>query len=276
VPRSSRIGVGAAALLVALTAVAARIGAWKVAGIAWTAFGAMVGGAALGARGREETAGVLVWGYGLASGAMLTSAAVFLLPGAIGHHARYGGFGVAVGLLVGFAGHTVGHRLAHLETPVDRTVVELTAHALAAGAVIGVVYGNMPDLGPTLGLAIVSHKGPAGYAAASRLAHPRDGGRGWTVLLLPAAAVGLTAVPSAAVALPTTAAVRAVVFGFATGVFLHVAMDFLPRCELGSEVHEALAVEGDAHRALDRLRLQAVASTSVGAFAVFLAWLLVA
>jgi ZIP family zinc transporter len=62
------------------------------------------------------------------------------------------------------------------------------------------------------------------------------------------------------------------VFGFATGVFLHVAMDFLPRCELGSEIHEALAIEDDAHALLDQLRLHAVGSTLVGGLVVVLAW----
>jgi len=59
-------------------------------------------------------------------------------------------------------------------------------------------------------------------------------------------------------------------------VFLHVAMDFLPRCELGGDVYEVANVSGDAHALLDRLRLHAVGSTAAGALAVFLAWLAVA
>jgi ZIP family zinc transporter len=204
---------------------------------------------------------------------MVTSAAVFLLPSAIGHHAQFGGFGVALGVLVGFGSHSIGHRLAHVEMPLDRTVAELSAHALAAGVVIGVVYGNMPELGLLLGLAIVSHKGPAGYAAAARLA--RKGGD-TTTLLLPAVGVGLTAITAASLQLPAAPAVRGVVFGFATGIFLHVAMDFLPRCELGSEIHDALAVDGDAHDLLDRLRLHAVGSTVLGGVAVFVAWVALA
>jgi ZIP family zinc transporter len=53
-------------------------------------------------------------------------------------------------------------------------------------------------------------------------------------------------------------------------------MDFLPRCELGSEIHDALAVDGDAHTLLDRLRLHAVASTMLGGLAVFCAWVVLA
>ena len=263
-------GVVAAGALAVGTGVAGSAGQWKLVGIAWAAFLSMALAAPLGARSRSGAHPTgLVWGYGLASGAMVTSAAVFLVPQAIAHHAQLGGFGVALGLLLGFAGHTVGHRLAHVRLPADRTVVELSAHAVAAGLVIGVVYGNMPELGPTLGLAIVSHKAPAGYAAASRLAGERTD---WTALLLPAAGVGVAAVVASSVSLPADGAIRGVVFGFAAGIFLHVAMDFLPRCEIGSEVHEALEVEGEAHALLDRLRTHAVASTGLGGLAVFVSW----
>jgi len=271
-PRISRVGVGATVLLLALSAFAATAGAWKLLGISWVAYGSMALAAPLGARAHGERPGLLVWGYGLASGAMVTSAAVFLVPTAIGHHAQFGGFGLALGLLAGFASHTVSHRLAHLDLPVDRTVAELTTHALSAGLIIGIVYGNMPELGPLLGVAIVSHKGPAGYAAASRLGR-RD--LGWSVLLLPAAGVGLTAILASSIQLPAGAGLRGVVFGFAAGVFLHVAMDFLPRCELGSEIHDLVADHGDAHALLDRLRTHALFSTALGGLAVFLAWLAV-
>jgi ZIP family zinc transporter len=274
VGRPAWLGLGAVAALVALSAVGTVAGRWKLLGIVWVAFGAMAGAVPLGARASAEgQAGPLVWGYGLASGAMVTSASVFLVPTAIDHHPEFGGFGLATGLLVGYGGHTVGHRLAHVDLPIDRTVAELTAHAVAAGLVIGVVYGNMPTLGPTLGLAIVSHKGPAGYAAAARLT---SRGRDPSALLLPAAGVGVAALAASTVALPASPPVRAVVFGFAAGVFLHVAMDFLPRCEIGSEIHDLLQVEGDAHAVLDRLRTQAVLSTALGGVAVALAWLLLA
>nr|WP_238993956.1 ZIP family metal transporter [Halobellus captivus] len=248
-------------------------GAGKLVGISWVAFLAMAVAAPLGAKTGGESAGALVWGYGLAAGAMVTSAAVFLVPQAIGQHPRWGGFGVAFGLLAGFASHTIGHRLAHMDLPMDRTVAELTAHAFSAGAIIGIIYGNMPELGPLLGLAIVSHKGPAGYAAARRLANT---GRDPSVLLLPATGVGVAGLLSSMVALPAAGPVRGLVFGFAAGVFLHVAMDFLPRCEIGSEIHDLLSVSGDAHALLDRLRIHAVVSTSIGGLVVLLAWLLVA
>ncbi len=260
-------------LLVGLSIVGYAMGvAPKLLGISWVAFGAMAGAIPLGKRAdRGGHARGLVWGYGLASGAMITSAAVFLLPDAVNHHAAFGGFGVAAGILVGFSAHAIGHRLSHAGSSFEDTALRLTAHALAAGAVIGVVYGAMPDLGPLLGLAIVSHKGPAGYAAARRLAGQDRSAR---PLLVPAAGVGITAIPAAMLSLTLTDPGRGLLFGFAAGVFLHVAMDFLPRCEVGGEIYEAAAIGEGQHTRLDRLRLHSVASTTLGGVAVFLGWAL--
>lgn len=269
---ASLLGGASTVVFVAASGLAWAVGQKKLFGIAWIAFLSMVVAGWLGERAPRENASALVWGYGLASGAMVTSAAVFLLPQAIGQHATYGGFGVALGLLVGFGAHTLGHRLAHMDLPLDRTLAELTIHAVTAGAIIGIIYGNMPELGLLLGLAIVSHKGPAGYAAVNRYTR-QDGD--WRAILLPAAGVGIAATASSFLALPASAPIRGVVFGFATGVFLHVAMDFLPECELGSEIHESLTHEGDAHTVLDRMRIHAVASTAIGGTVVFLTWLIV-
>jgi ZIP family zinc transporter len=271
--REEWVGLGALAALLglsALTVVAAP--APKLLAISWVAFAAMAGAAAVGARAHAEHPRGLVWGYGLASGAMVTSAAVFLVPQAIGHDADVGGFGIAAGLLAGFGAHTVGHRLSHRELPIDRTTAELTAHALAAGAIIGIVYTAMPELGPLLGLAIVSHKGPAGYAAARRLARRGEPG---SAVLLPASGVGVAGLTASLLSPPGDAVLQAALFGFAAGVFVHVAMDFLPHCETGSEVHEMVAEgpEGDAHARLDALRVHAVGSTALGGLAVLVAWL---
>ena len=269
----SRLGIAGTLALVALTAAAVPAGLTKVPVIAWVAFGAMAAGAALGARAATDYPRRLIWGYGLASGAMVTSAAVFLLPQAITTLPRAGGFGVAAGLLVGYGAHVVGHRLAHIDVGLDLTAAQISAHALSAGAIIGLVYGSMPTLGLLLGLAIVSHKAPAGYAAAHRL---REAGRDVTALLLPAAGVGLTAIPAALLPVPNVALANAVIFGFAAGVFLHVAMDFLPSCEVGGEVDAVCSLSEHSHAQLDRLRLHAVASTFVGALAVVGAFLAVA
>ena len=270
--RYSPAGVAATIALVVLSAISVAVGLWKVLGISWVAFLAMVGGALLGAgSGTVKRASGLVWSFGLSSGAMITSAAVFLLPEAIGHDVAIGGFGVALGVIAGFAVHTIGHQLTHRELPFDPAVVELTAHAIADGIIIGIVYAAMPELGLLLGLAIVSHKAPAGYAAARRLAHKKTG---ISVILLPAAAVGVAALAAGLLNLPQVPSVNALVVGFAAGVFLHVAMDFLPRCELGSEIYDmANLAEGD-HLHLDRLRLHAAASTVIGGLAIFIAWIL--
>ncbi|WP_049969893.1 ZIP family metal transporter [Haladaptatus cibarius] len=272
--RLSRIGLLGFLALVVLSGFAVSAELDKVLAIAWVAFAAMAGAAALGSRSGESThARKLVWAFGLASGAMITSAAVFLVPNAIGHHPQFGGFGIAFGILTGFGAHTIGHRLMHLDVPFDHAALELTAHSLTAGAIIGLVYGNMPSLGLLLGLAIVSHKGPAGYVAAHRL---QRAGKPVSVLLLPAAGVGITAILSALLNVPSSDAVNGIVFGFAAGVFLHVAMDFLPRCELGGEVYEVAQLSDDAHHLLDKLRTHAVASTTLGGVVVFVFWLTIA
>jgi ZIP family zinc transporter len=271
VPRSTA-GLAGTALFVVLSGLAAASGLWKVLVISWVAFVAMAGGAVLGRSSNAAYPRRLVWGYGLASGAMVTSSAVFLLPQAIGIDTRIGGFGVAAGLLIGYAAHIIGHRLSHIDVGLDLTAAQITAHALAAGAIIGLIYGSMPTLGVVLGLAIVSHKGPAGYAAAHRI---REAGKSVSALLLPAASVGITAIPAALLPVPRVAAVNAVVFGFAAGVFLHVAMDFLPSCEVGGEVDEVCSLSEHSHELLDALRVHAVASTILGGGSVFLAWLVV-
>ncbi|WP_136716275.1 ZIP family metal transporter [Halorientalis salina] len=272
-PGLSLVGVAGVAALVVLSGVAVMGELWKMLVISWVAFGAMAGSIPLGVRAaRSPNATRLVWGYGLASGAMITSAAVFLLPQAIGFDPRVGGFGVAAGILVGFASHIIGHRLAHVNATFDDTAVQLSAHALSAGVIIGLVYGSMPELGLLLGLAIVSHKGPAGYAAARRLA---SSDRSASVILLPAAGVGIAGIPSALLDLPIGSLGRAAVFGFAAGIFLHIAMDFLPQCEVGGEVGEVAELSDNAHHLLDRLRVHAVISTSLGGLAVFVAWLAV-
>jgi ZIP family zinc transporter len=246
----------------------------KLVIITWFAFTAMAVAAVLGARASTEHPTGLVWGYGLASGAMVTSSAVFLVPDAINFAPKAGGFGIAAGILVGFGAHTIGHRLTHYELPLDRTSAELTAHATAGGLIMGVVYTAMPELGPLLGLAIVSHKGPAGYAAARRLTTDE---RSTTMLLLPATAVGIAALSVSLFSFPTNPTFLAVVFGFAAGIFLHVAMDFLPHCETGSDVHDAVTRTSHEHDhdVLDRLRTQAVLSTTVGGLIVLVAFLLV-
>ncbi|WP_262178213.1 ZIP family metal transporter [Haloarcula laminariae] len=275
--RSSLVGLASVVGLLVLSGFAVTGGARKVLVISWVAFAAMGLGAWLGARATSTSPHRLVWGYGLASGAMVTSAAMFLVPQAMGLGTaagtpRIGGIGIAAGIVAGYGTHTIGHRLTHVDTGFDTTTAAITAHALSAGLIIGLVYASMPTLGLLLGLAIVSHKGPAGYAAARRLG--RDG-KPATALLLPSAGVGLTAIPSALLPVPPSPAVNAVVFGFAAGIFLHIALDFLPNCEAGSEIDEVCSLHEHSHDLLDELRTHAVGSTVVGAALVVAAWLVV-
>ena len=275
--RPSLVGLASVVALLALSGAGVVAGSPKVLVISWVAFVAMAAGAWLGARAVETDPYRLVWGYGLASGAMVTSAAMFLVPQAMGLGTaagtpRIGGIGIAAGIVAGYGTHTIGHRLTHVEASFDTTALAITAHALSAGLIIGLVYAAMPTLGLLLGLAIVSHKGPAGYAAARRLTR---NGQSATAMLLPAAGVGLTAIPLALLPVPRTPTVNALVFGFAAGIFLHVALDFLPNCEAGSEIDEVCSLEENSHHLLDELRTHAVGSTALGAALVVAAWLLI-
>lgn len=243
---------------------------WKIIGISWIAFAAMALAIPMGMKAAgQRKLKHLVAGYGLASGAMITSAAIFLVPTAVNHHPVYGGGGIAAGIIAGFAIHTLNHGLTHTSTSIDPVVMELTSHALSAGLIIGMVYAAMPELGVLLGIAIVSHKGPAGYAASRRLTIQ---GKSAVSILLPASAIGLTALPVSLLNIPGNAVANALIFGFATGVFFHVAIDFLPECEVGGNIHRETDLEHDEHHKLDRYRRWAVLYTFLGGLAVFLAW----
>lgn len=243
---------------------------WKIIGISWIAFAAMALAIPMGVRAAGQyKLNHLIAGYGLASGAMITSAAIFLVPTAINHHPVYGGLGIASGIIAGFAIHTLNHGLTHTSASVDPVVLELTSHALSAGLIIGTVYAAMPELGILLGIAIVSHKAPAGYAASRRLTIR---GKSAALMLLPASAIGLTALPVSLLNIPANAVVNALIFGFATGVFFHVAIDFLPECEVGGKIHQETDLEDDEHHKLDQYRRWAVLYTFLGGLAVFLAW----
>jgi len=269
------VGIAGVVLLGGLSVLAYSVGVtWKLIAVSWVAFSAMAIGAPLGARTAQTARPVeTVWGYGLASGAMVTSAALFLIPQALGQHGQFGSLGIAAGFLTGYVGHALGHRLTHLNLPIEQTAAELTVHALAAGAIIGAIYTAMPSLTSILGVALVSHKAPAGYAAARRLA---DRDRSVVALLLPAAAVGLIALPVGMTGLSPAPMVRGLLFGFGAGVFLHVAVDLLPECTAGSDTCPVDAAgDSDAHRFQDRLRTHAAVSSLGGAAAVVAAWLVV-
>ena len=267
------VGLGTL-LALSIAGVATGVG-WKLLGISWAAFAAMMVGAPLGARATgNQHPFEPVWGYGLASGAMVASTAVFLIPQAMGQHPDFGSLGIAVGFLAGYAGHTVGHRFTHLDLPIEHTAVELTVHSLAAGLIIGAIYTAMPSLTSLLGVALISHKAPAGYAAARRLTQDN---REVLSLVLPATSVGIAALTVGITGVSPPGTLRGLLFGIGAGVFLHVAVDLLPECTTGGETCPT-SVEGvaDSHQFRDRLRTHAAASALVGGGLVVAGWAIVA
>lgn len=164
---------------------------------------------------------------GLVAGAMIASACVFLLPAALAGDPRSGGLGVTAGLILGLA----LDRLLRSHDPEraggDSALVAITLHASAAGAAMGLAYGAVPSLSVLLGVVIIAHKLPAGYA----LARARQAmGRSRLPIVAPSFAVGLVAIP---VAIPVAlwvgrsgAAGNTLLAGLATGIFLHVGLDF--------------------------------------------------
>ncbi len=264
---------GTFGLFVVLSLIAVFYSKWKVLGISWIAFAAMAAFIPLGAKTTEKKRLTpLIAGYGLASGAMITSAAIFLIPEAIHYSAVYGGLGIALGILLGFAIHTLNHGLSHTSLPADSALIELTTHSITDGIIIGLVYAAMPALGLLLGIAIVSHKAPAGYALSQRLSL-QD--RPASLVIVPACALGLAALPLSLIHIPENAVLNAIIFGIATGIFFHVALDFLPECEVGGNIHRQSQLDTHEHHILDKYRKHAVFYTFAGGLIIFFIWLVI-
>ncbi len=267
---TKKIIAGVLALFIVLSLIAVFYSKWKVLGISWIAFAAMAAFIPVGAKTTEKKRLTpLVAGYGLASGAMITSAAIFLIPEAIYYSAVYGGLGIALGILLGFAIHTLNHGLSHTSLPADSVLIELTTHSLTDGIIIGLLYAALPALGLLLGIAIVSHKAPAGYAVSKRLSVQ---GMPASLIIIPACALGLAALPLSLIDVPENTVINAIIFGIATGIFFHVAMDFLPECEVGGNIHRQSNLDSHEHYRLDKYRNWAVINTFAGGLIVFLVW----
>ena len=256
--------------LVGVLALGLAAGRTKLVGITAFGFLAMMLGVLLNYRGTFATPTRQVWAYGLASGAMLASAAALIAPKAIGQHPEYGGFAIAVGYLIGYAAHELGHLVSHYDLPIDASAGELTLHALTAGSIMGVAYAALPSLTPLFGYGIVAHKFPAGFTGAASV---ERSGLPVTVMVVPAAAVALAAIPFSLLTPALPSAVKAVFFGISTGVFAHVGIDMLPKCShVGS--HGDATSHGTVHcsRDADRLRQYAVLSTLLGVGIIFVLW----
>lgn len=252
----------------------------KVFWIGWIAFASMFASAYWAYRRsnvtRRERLWTLVWSYGVSSGLMLASALIFLLPTAFKMNMPIGGFGASLGIATGFGAHAMSHQMSHETQVYDSHIIQLILHACAAGAVIGLIYANMPELSIILGISIVIHKGPAGYITIRDMENPK-----LTVMLIPSVSVGLAAFISMMIVFPPGVEfIKPIFFGFATGIFLHLSFDFLPRCDQSSEIYKVSQTccsdEHDHHKLLDRLRLHSVISTFSGIFTVFILWFIFA
>lgn len=268
---ATSVGWGSLLAFAGTLTVGYAAGRTKLVGIVAFAFVAMAAGVAVNRYSDLNGLGQL-WTNGTASGAMLASAAALLAPKAITAQPTYGGFAIAFGYLFGYAGHELGHLVSHRSLPVNATVTELTAHAALAGSIMGVVYGTLPSLTPVFGYGVVAHKFPAGVGGAVSL--DRDG-LPTIVMALPAAAVGLAAVPLSLATPTLSPLVTAVFYGISTGVFAHVALDLIPDCSGGGSGHDhgSAAVCSPEQ---DRHRVHAVVSTLSGVVVLLLAWLAVA
>lgn len=250
-----------------VVAVGAGTGRTTLVAVVVFAFCAMLAGTALAVLGEFDTPGRRVWVQGLASGAMLASAMTLLAPKAITRHPEYGGFAIAAGYLLGYAGHELGHLLTHYDLPLNAPVAELTLHALTAGAIMGVAYGSLPGLTPVFGFGVLAHKLPAGVAGSEAL--DRSGLRR-VVMVVPAAAVALAAIPLSLFTPSLSRIVEAIFFGVSTGVFAHVAIEVLPGCaRCGSRSGPGTV---RCSRYTDRLRRYAVVSTLTGSGLIVLLW----
>lgn len=268
--RLALTNLGVALIVLIVSGLAASQGLWKVLTVSWVSLASMLVGAAVGALVSPGTRG-LVWGYGLASGAMLTSAALDLVPLAVRLDAEFAGLGIAAGFILGYT-LDMASRSSRRTNLVDTVTLRLTTHSVTAGAVIGTVYALLPSLGLLLGLSIVSHKGPAGYAAARRLTGE---GRSPAVLLVPAAGFGIPAMVMSLLdpGLPMSA--NAFVFGLSAGVFLHFTLDFLPQTTMATRSADTGAL---THYPGPRPRTgtHGVVSTIVGATVIAVLWFLLA
>ncbi|WP_181685207.1 ZIP family metal transporter [Halorhabdus salina] len=275
ISRRNRVAVAisliALVVFLALVGLGATSGRETLTGVVVFGFLAMMAGVAISYAIAFDTPTRQVWAYGLASGAMLASAAALLAPKAIGREPEIGGFAIAFGYLLGYAGHELGHLLSHRDLPLNLAVGELTLHALAAGSIMGVLYGSLPDLSALFGFGVLAHKFPAGFTGSESLKQsniPR------AVMIVPAAAVAIAAIPLSILTPPLSGIVQAVFYGVSTGVFAHVAIDMLPECShVGSHAEQSGHGTIQCSRDIDRIRQYAVASTLSGAGAILVVWL---
>ncbi|MFW5965154.1 MAG: ZIP family metal transporter [Halodesulfurarchaeum sp.] len=269
--RLARIVSGLTVVAFAVVIVAGLLsGRTKLTGVVVFGFVAMIAGVAISHYVDFDTANRQVWAYGLASGAMLASAGGLLAPKAIEPHAAYGGFAIAFGYLIGYAAHELGHLSTHYDLPLNAPAAELSLHALAAGSIMGVLYGSLPNLTALFGFGVLAHKFPAGFTGSEAVKHS---GLPEHVMVVPAAIVAIAAIPLSIVTPPLSPIVQATFYGISTGVFAHVGIDMLPEClHAGSHADRGGHGVIQCSRNIHAIRHRAVLSTFLGAGTILGLW----
>lgn len=235
----------------------------KVTVIGLTAFLAMILGTVLNLRGLENTKSV-IWAYGLSGGAALASILYFIVPKSMGLSTEFGVTGVLAGFLFGLVLHVITHEIEHEAGEALSDLISVTVHAVAAGSIIGQIYSDMPTISIILGISIVSHKLPAGYIISDKL--NRSLKETFMFMALPASILGTLALTVFNLSISMPVNYQALFLGFSAGIFLHVALDFIPEPEPESHLRKLLSEEEDPlHHKLDEIKFHCVASTVMGA-----------
>ncbi len=261
-------GLLSTAALIALTAytLITDTSGLKVAAIAWTAFLTMSAGAILSNREMKSRTSI-IWAYGLSGGAALASILYFVLPQSLRLSTEFGVTGVIAGFLSGLILHVATHEIEHEAGEALTDLVSVTAHAAAAGLIIGQIYSDLPGVSIVLGVSIVSHKLPAGYIISDKV--DASAQRAMQFILLPASILGAMALLVFNLSISMPVNLQALFFGFSAGIFLHVALDFIPEPEPESHLRKLLSDDEDPlHDKLDDIQFHCVASTVLGAAVV--------
>lgn len=259
------LGLISTAALIALTAytLLTTFSGLKVTVIAWTAFITMVAGTLFSFRELKSKKSV-IWAYGLSGGAALASIMFFVMPKSLELSTEFGVTGILAGFLSGLVLHVATHEIEHEAGEALKDLISVTAHAIAAGFIIGQIYSELPGVSIILGISIVSHKLPAGYIISDKIGQNMK--QALKFILLPASILGAMAlfVFNLSISMPTN--VQALFFGFSAGIFLHVALDFIPEPEPESHLRKLLSEEKDPlHEKLDDIQFHCLASTVLGA-----------
>lgn len=264
---------GGVGIFIALSAAAGILGQWKVLTISWIAFCSMAGAIPLGIIAANHGSSVMVAkGYSLAAGAIITAAAIFLIPEAVHHRPAYGGLGIAVGIILGYAMHNLNFQWHHRSWIGDVTVAKLVIHTISEGIVIGFIYHLMPKLSIVVGVAIILHKGPAAYAAACRL---KEKGSSPLPLLIPSCATGLAALSISLINMHGTPIANALIDGLAAGIFFHIGLDFLPAYKTDTEIERNSDIKKTSHVPFKTLQVGNILTIFAGGFVVFALWYLI-